>query len=108
MKFSIAAKLGLLAALVSLVATGLVGWWAFEQGRRVLTQHEMVDLADETELRVYELMNDFRYLRKDVRELANPTSRGKDNPLDTPRWIADLIGGENGSPRAPEEKQGQS
>src|SRR5262245_41833269 len=104
MKFSIAAKLGLLAALVSLVATGLVGWWVFDQGRSVLTQHEMVDLTDETELRVYELMNDFRYLRKDVREIANPPSRvGKGNVPDPPQWVADLVG-EEGKEPAPAEK----
>ena len=38
MKFNIAAKLGLLAALVSLVATAVVGFWSLGQARSV-TSH---------------------------------------------------------------------
>ncbi len=91
MKFNIAAKFGLLAALVSLATTGIVGLWSLGQARRVLTDHELVDLTDETELRVFELMNDFRYLRKEVRELANPPSRGDESKVKTADWVADVV-----------------
>src|SRR5207302_356015 len=53
--------------------------------------HEVVDLTDETELRLYELINDFRYLRKDVRDLASPTTPR----LQTLQWVEQLTG--NGS-----------
>jgi PAS domain S-box-containing protein len=91
MKFSIAAKLGLLASLVVLTMTVLVGTWALRRSRQVLTDHELVNLTDDTELRVYELVNDFRYLRRDVRELANPRAIGRNSALDTPVIVEALL-----------------
>lgn len=91
MKFNIAAKLGFMAAFVSLLATAVVGYWAMEQGRDILTTHELVDLTDETELRVYELMNDFRYLRRDARDIASPQSQnGEPAKLKTQDLLQDI------------------
>jgi PAS domain S-box-containing protein len=90
MKFNIAAKLGFLAALVSLAATGILGLWSLSQSRRVLTEHELGDLTDETELRVYELMNDFRYLRKELREVALPPGHGESRTR-TVNQVGDLL-----------------
>ena len=73
MRFNIAAKMGLLASAVALFMTVLVGAWSLFTARRVLTEHEVGTLTEETELRVHKLINDFRYLRKDVRELASPS-----------------------------------
>src|SRR5438034_704274 len=72
MKFNIAAKLGLLAAAVALLMTALVGGWSLRSARKVLTEREVANLTAETELRAFELVNEFRFLRKDLRDLATP------------------------------------
>src|SRR5687767_8428973 len=48
MKFNIAAKLGLLAAAVSLVATGIVGWVFYGTASKVLTSQALQGLGDNT------------------------------------------------------------
>src|SRR5438067_13779176 len=74
MKFNIAAKLGLLAAAVALLMTALVGGWSLRSARKVLTEREIANLTGEAELYAYDLVNEFRFLRKDVRDLANPAA----------------------------------
>jgi PAS domain S-box-containing protein len=72
MKFNIAAKLGLLAAAVALLMTALVGSWSLRSARKVLTDREVANLTEETELCAFELVNEFRFLRKDILDLATP------------------------------------
>src|SRR5262249_32420076 len=74
MKFNIAAKLGLLAAAVALLMTALVGGWSLRSARKVLTDREVANLTDEAELSAYELINEVRYLRKDIRDVSTPAS----------------------------------
>src|SRR5262245_43264569 len=83
MKFNIAAKLGLLAAAVALLMTALVGGWTLRSARKVLTEREIANLTEEAELYAYELVNEFRLLRKDLRDLATPPASldGKTRPF---------------------------
>src|SRR5262245_9037606 len=92
MKFTIAAKLGVLASAVALSMTLIVGFWSRNSAAQVFTHNELVGLADDAELCVYQLVNDFRYLRRDVYELTNPPARlKKPNKLDTVQSVRQMI-----------------
>jgi PAS domain S-box-containing protein len=60
--------------LVTLVIAGLsVGVFTFaiqKQGKRVLTEHEILDLKDEANLRMYEFLDQLRYLFWEMRGLG--------------------------------------
>jgi len=90
MKFNIAAKLGLMASAVVLCITVLVGLLSRNTAERILVEQEVGALAEQTELRVHKLINDFRYLRRDVRELANPP-RGRGEPFNTVAAVRALL-----------------
>jgi PAS domain S-box-containing protein len=91
MKFNIAAKLGLMASAVVLCITVLVGLLSRQTAEKILVEHEVSALAEETELRVHKLINDFRYLRKDVRELANPPRSRRGSVLNTASTVQALL-----------------
>src|SRR5262245_61045957 len=91
MKFNIAAKVGLLAAVVSLLMTALVGWWALGRSGDVLNDQARRNLIDDARLRVYDLVTDFRYLRKDVRDLANPVGMGAEDRVNTALIVKNLL-----------------
>src|SRR5204862_7879864 len=55
-----------------------------QTARSVITDREVANLADEAELRAFELVNEFRFLRKDVRDLANPGSAYDDSTRSFP------------------------
>jgi signal transduction histidine kinase/DNA-binding response OmpR family regulator len=57
---NIATKLALLTAAVTLAATFAIGRTTTNLARKTLTEHERVDLADETNLRMHELRERFR------------------------------------------------
>ena len=66
MRFGIAFKVGLLATAL-VCATGLgIGVWAFFQAARIVVEHELVDLRDETQLKAEHLLSDVAALREDV------------------------------------------
>src|SRR5262245_29702321 len=87
MKFGIATKLGLMTCGVTLVVTAALGMISWREGKKNLLRHELVDLADEAELRGRDLDYDFRYLRKDVRDFASPPRQ----PVQTLQVVTDLI-----------------
>src|SRR5262249_14254264 len=74
MKFNIAANLGLLAAAVALLMTALVGRCSLQSPRKVLTDREVANRTEEAELCSFELVNEFRFRRKAVRDLASPAA----------------------------------
>src|SRR5262249_17749948 len=67
-RISISQRLALLAAVVALVMTVAICLLSFLQGRAVLTEHEVVNLADECNLRMFELREEFRYISREVRD----------------------------------------
>ncbi|MBL8852050.1 MAG: hypothetical protein JNG89_20425, partial [Planctomycetaceae bacterium] len=74
MKIRIAYKIGLLASILVAVAAGIVGVTAHRISSGLLKDHEIVDLADETNLRGKELLGHFSAVREDVLTLAgSPT-----------------------------------
>ena len=93
MKFNIAAKLGLMASAVALLMTILMGLLSRQTARKLLVEQEVGALAEETELRVHKLINDFRYLRKDVRELANPPRSQRGPRFETTATVQALLTG---------------
>ena len=93
MRFNIAAKLGLLASAVALLMTILMGLLSRQTARKLLVEQEVGALAEETELRVHKLINDFRYLRKDVRDLASPPRGRHGQRFDTTATVQALLNG---------------
>jgi adenylate cyclase len=69
-RISIAQRLALLAAFVALVMTLAVSVLSYLQNRTVLITHELVDLADESNLRMHELREESRFLMREAREAA--------------------------------------
>ena len=69
-RLSIAQRLALLVATVALVMTVAICLLSYFKGRAVLTDHELVDLGDETNLRMFEVREEFRYLTREVRDGA--------------------------------------
>ena len=94
MKFNIAAKLGLMASAVVLCITILVGMLSRRTAERILTEQEVGALTEQTELRVHKLINDFRYLRRDVRELASPPRGRGGHHFDTAAAVQAILLGQ--------------
>src|SRR5260221_13405233 len=69
-RVTIAQRLALLAATVALLMTVAICLRPYFQGRAVLTEHEVVNLADECNLRMFELREEFRYISREVRDTA--------------------------------------
>jgi PAS domain S-box-containing protein len=69
-KLNIAQRLALLAAAVALIMTVALCLLSFLKGRAVLTDHEVANLADEGNLRMFEIREEFRYLSREVRDVA--------------------------------------
>src|SRR5207247_7214741 len=67
---TIAQRLALLAVGVALVMTIAICLLSFLKGRAVLTEHEVVNLADDCNLRMFELREEFRYISREVRDTA--------------------------------------
>src|SRR5207237_3676080 len=69
-RITIAQRLALLAVGVALVMTIAICLLSFLKGRAVLTEHEVVNLADDCNLRMFELREEFRYISREVRDTA--------------------------------------
>ena len=69
-RITIAQRLALLAVAVALVMTIAICLLSFLKGRAVLTEHEVVNLADDCNLRMFELREEFRYISREVRDTA--------------------------------------
>src|SRR5262245_57987272 len=69
-RVTIAQRLALLAVAVALVMTIAICLLSFLKGRAVLTEHEVVNLADDCNLRMFELREEFRYISREVRDTA--------------------------------------
>lgn len=69
-RITIAQRLALLAVAVALVMTIAICLLSFLKGRAVLTEHEVVNLADDCNLRMFELREEFRYIAREVRDTA--------------------------------------
>lgn len=74
-RLTIAQRLALLAAAVALVMTLAVSVLSYVKNRQVLVAHELVDLADESNLRMHELREETRYLMRETRETAGDLPR---------------------------------
>src|SRR5262245_61807231 len=74
-KITIAQRLALLAAAVALIMTVALCLLSFLKGRAVLTAHEVANLADEGNLRMFEIREEFRYLSREVRDGASALPR---------------------------------
>jgi PAS domain S-box-containing protein len=57
------ALLGLFVVIAPIVSTSVR---FFNDGRRILTEHEIIDLSDDSNLRVNEVREEFAYLTRDV------------------------------------------
>ncbi len=69
-KFTIARRLALLVAVVALIMTIALCLLSFLKGRAVLTAHEIANLSDEGNLRMFEIREEFRFLAREVRDGA--------------------------------------
>src|SRR5262245_28720937 len=70
LKLAIAQRLALLVAGVALIMTIAICLLTFFKGRTVLIEHEVVNLGDECNLRMFEIREEFRYLGREVRDAA--------------------------------------
>src|SRR5262245_21894464 len=61
----------LLAVFITVVAVILVGWLTDRRGRATLLHHEMVDLGDDTNLRVTEIQSEVLQLGRTMRDASN-------------------------------------
>ncbi|MCX7699770.1 MAG: PAS domain S-box protein, partial [Gemmataceae bacterium] len=75
LRLSIAQRLALLAAAVALIMTLVVSLLSYWKNRNVLIAHELVDLADESNLRMHELREEARFLMRETREAAGAMPR---------------------------------
>src|SRR5262245_9771511 len=94
-RLSIAQRLALLAAAVALVMTVAICLLSYFKGRAVLTEHELVDLGDEANLRMFEVRDEFRYLMREVRDgtaaLPHPENpRATEDQVRAPQFNAAL------------------
>src|ERR1051326_4757436 len=69
-RLTIAQRLALLAAGVALIMTITICLLSFLKGRAVLTEHEIANLADEGNLRMFEIREEFRFISREVRDGA--------------------------------------
>ena len=69
-RLTIAQRLALLAAAVALIMTVALCLLSFLKGRAVLTAHEVANLGDEGDLRMFEIREEFRALSREVRDAA--------------------------------------
>ena len=67
-RLTIAQRLAMLVAAVALIMTIAVCLLSFLKGRAVLTEHEVVGLADECSLRMFEVREEFRSISREVRD----------------------------------------
>src|SRR5437763_556611 len=87
-RITIAQRLALLVAAVALVMTIAICLLSFLKGRAVLTDHEIVDLADETSLRMFEVREEFRSISREVRDSTAVLPKPPDD-----RTLDQLAGG---------------
>ena len=97
MRLGIAAKLSLPAVLLVVVATTLTAWLLYANARATLTDHELVDLRDETALRGRELLGSLDQLRADMLYLAGASATRA-------VLVAHVQSGETGSALTPAER----
>ena len=60
-------QFALLGAFILIIPIVLTSVKLLESGRKVMLDHETIDLSDESNLRVNEFQDDFSYLARDVR-----------------------------------------
>jgi PAS domain S-box-containing protein len=94
-RLSIAQRLALLAASVAVLMTIAICLLSYSRGRAVLTAHELVDLGDEANLRMFEVREEFRFLMREVREATAelprvPTDRPTTAHFHSPEFSAAL------------------
>ena len=71
MRFGIAFKIGVFAALVVVCTAASIGFLLYRGAQRVLVDHELVDLQDETRLKGALLVDAIDTLREDALYLAS-------------------------------------
>ncbi len=79
----------LLGAFVLIIPILLTSQFLLQAGRKVLLEHETIDLSDDSNLRVNEFQDDFAYLARDVR--LESTQRENVPPAEAVRGILDGI-----------------
>ena len=82
-------QFALLGAFVLIIPILLTSQRLLESGRKVLLEHETIDLSDDSNLRVNEFQDDFAYLARDVR--LESTQRESLPPAEAVRGILDGI-----------------
>lgn len=70
-RISIAWQLTILAVLIAGAAIVILSQAVLSRGREVLLTHELVDLGDDANLRMYDLRDQIRYLQFQVRGVVN-------------------------------------
>jgi len=63
-------QFALLGAFILVIPILLTSYWLLLSARTVLIEHEIIDLADESNLRVNDFREEVAYLARDVRRLA--------------------------------------
>ena len=82
MKFGIGARLVLMATvLVCVTSLGLLKYMG-DKSEKLVLNHEVLDLGDETELRAREMMSEIYALRADVDRLAGRMTDSEAGPID--------------------------
>jgi signal transduction histidine kinase/DNA-binding response OmpR family regulator len=69
-KFGIREQTVALVLVLSALQVTAVGWYLFRANKRIVVQHELVDLGDEAELRAWEIIDQIDVLKEDLRTLA--------------------------------------
>ena len=69
-RFGIRQKTVLLVLVLSALQVAAVGWYLFNANKRIVVEHELVDLGDEAQLRAWEIVDRIDVLKADLRTLA--------------------------------------
>ena len=69
-RLGIRQKTVLLVLVLSALQVAGVGWYLFNANKRIVVDHELVDLGDEAQLRGWEVVNRVDVLKADLRTLA--------------------------------------
>ncbi len=69
-RLGIRQKTVLLVLVLSALQVAAVGWYLFNANKRIVVEHELVDLGDEAQLRGWEIVDRIDVLKADLRTLA--------------------------------------
>src|SRR5438105_1213708 len=94
-RWSLHYQITLLAMFVTVAAVVVVGWLTEREGKKTLLDHEIVDLRDDTNLRVNEIQSELTDLGRSLRDFAGGAQNDPRPAAPRPAGQEPIFGGRN-------------